>query len=72
MQLSYEFSKVTGLVTEDMEKAIKAANEVGMASMSMLGESVFALGDSEKLREILSGYGDVFVCQVDNDGMRLK
>ncbi len=72
MHLSYEFSRMTGLVTEDMEKAIKAANEVGMASMSMLGESVFALGDTERLREILSGFGEVFVCEIDDKGMRLE
>jgi pantoate kinase len=72
MQLSYEFSRITGLLTEDMDRAIKAANEVGMASMSMLGESIFALGDTEKLKNALSKFGDVFVCEIDSQGMRLE
>jgi pantoate kinase len=72
MRLSYEFSKRTGLLSKELEKAISAANEIGMASMSMLGESVFALGNCDKLKEVLSNFGEVFVCEIDNMGMRLE
>jgi pantoate kinase len=72
MRLSYEFAKRTGLLSEELDEVIKAVNKFGMASMSMLGESIFALGDSEKLEEVLSNFGDVFVCEIDDMGMRLK
>jgi pantoate kinase len=72
MRLSYAFSKGTGLLSKELDEAISAANKVGMASMSMLGESIFALGDCEKLRDVLSNYGEVFVCDIDNEGMRLE
>ena len=72
MRLSYEFSKKTGLLSKKLDKATKAASEFGMASMSMLGESIFALGDCEKLKDVLSDYGEVFVCEIDKRGMRLE
>jgi pantoate kinase len=72
MRLSYEFSKNTGLLSKELDEAVLAANSVGKASMSMLGNSVFAVGEKEKLKGVLEQFGDVFVCEVDNRGMRIE
>jgi pantoate kinase len=72
MRLSYDFSNKTGMLSKKIDEAIQAANSVGRASMSMLGNSVFAVGDTRKLKEVLGGFGDVIVCQVDQRGMRIE
>lgn len=71
MELSAEFAFETGLVTRAVTNAIDAASKLGMASMSMLGNSVFAVGDTEGLARVLSEFGDVWVCRVDTDGPRV-
>jgi pantoate kinase len=72
MNLSYEFSKKTGLLSDELERAISAASGFGQASMSMLGNSVFALGDTDKLSAALEDYGEVTTCKIDNKGMRIE
>ena len=47
------------------------ANQFGMASMCMLGNSVFASGNTDKLCETLSKFGRVFVCTVDECGAQI-
>jgi len=42
-----------------------------MASMCMLGNSIFASGETDNLCKILSSYGKVFVCSVDECGARI-
>jgi hypothetical protein len=39
--------------------------------MSMLGNSVFAVGDIEGLVSVLSGFGEVWVTKVDTRGARV-
>lgn len=72
MRLSYKFSKETGLLTKPLEDAIAAANEFGLASMSMLGNSIFAVGEKEKLAGVLKEFGEIFICKVDKMGMRIE
>jgi pantoate kinase len=72
MRLSYKFSKDTGLLTKPLEEPITKANEHGLASMSMLGNSVFAVGDKDKLAEVLGEFGEIYICTVDNQGMRIE
>lgn len=65
------FALETGLATKRIVRAIDTASMHGQASMSMLGSSVFAIGDTDKLRVALSGLGQVFVCKVDAVGPRI-
>ncbi|MGD9963636.1 MAG: pantoate kinase, partial [Thermoplasmata archaeon] len=65
------FALETGLATKRIARAIETASMYGQASMSMLGSSVFAVGDTQKLREALAGVGQVIVCKVDAVGPRI-
>jgi pantoate kinase len=65
------FALETGLAPRRVRRAIDAASKHGAASMSMLGNSVFAIGDTERLKEVLSKHGDVTVCKVDTGGPKL-
>ncbi len=69
--LSQTFTEKTNLADKQVLDAIKAANNFGMASMCMLGNSVFAIGKTNELCQILSKFGKVFVCNVDECGARL-
>ncbi|MCK4347546.1 MAG: hypothetical protein KAW47_02915 [Thermoplasmatales archaeon] len=69
--LSQVFTKKTNLVTKQVVEAIDAASEFGMASMCMLGNSVFAMGETDKLCERLKSFGRVFACTIDEHGARI-
>jgi pantoate kinase len=69
--LSQTFTEKTNLADKRVIDAIKAANNFGMASMCMLGNSIFAVGKTDELCQILSRFGRVFVCNVDECGARL-
>ncbi len=69
--LSQLFTKKTGLASEKVENAIDQANKLGMASMCMLGNSVFAFGKTQELARVLSNFGKVFVCNIDEYGARV-
>lgn len=69
--LSQVFTKNTNLADKRVLESIKAADQFGMASMCMLGNSVFAAGKTDKLCEILSNFGKVYVCTVDECGARV-
>jgi len=69
--LSQVFTKTTGLADKRVLEAIEAVNRYGLASMCMLGNSVFAIGKTSKLCQTLSLFGKVFVCTVDEYGARV-
>jgi len=69
--LSQFFTKKINLAEKRVIEAIEAANHYGMASMCMLGNSVFALGETNKLCQTLSSFGEVYVCTVDEQGARV-
>ena len=71
MQLSLEFAIETHLASRAVLNAVDAASKLGLASMAMLGNSVFAIGDVEGLVRVLSEFGEVWVCKVDADGPRI-
>ncbi len=71
MELSYEFAIESGLASGKTLEAMAAASKLGMASMSMLGNSVFAVGDQDELERVLSGYGKTYRCTVDLSGPRI-
>lgn len=68
MELSASFAFESGLASKRVAEAMDAASKLGMASMSMLGSSVFAIGDKKGLATVLSDYGEVWVCRVDVKG----
>jgi pantoate kinase len=71
MELSAQFAVETGLARKEVLSAMNAASKLGSASMSMLGNSVFAVGDVEGLVSVLSGFGEVWVTKVDTRGARV-
>jgi pantoate kinase len=68
--LSQTFAKKTDLADKRVLEAIDAANQYGMASMCMLGSSVFAIGKTDELCKSLSSFGKLYVCSVDECGAR--
>jgi pantoate kinase len=71
MHLSCQFASETGLASEEVQEAMRAASGAGAASMSMLGNSVFAVGDTVTLRRRLSRLGEVWTCGVDTSGPKV-
>jgi pantoate kinase len=69
--LSQTFTKKTDLAENRVLEAINAVDKFGMASMCMLGNSVFAFGKTDALCKILSSFGKVTVCSVDECGARI-
>ncbi|MBA3043627.1 hypothetical protein FP804_00645 [archaeon] len=62
--LSYDFAVKTGLANKRIIKIIEEANKYGTSSQAMLGNSVFAIGDTEKLVKTLKNFGKVYVCSI--------
>ncbi|MDI6916961.1 MAG: pantoate kinase [Thermoplasmatales archaeon] len=61
--LSHDFALKTGLANKRIIKAIEEAKKYGMGSQAMLGNSVFAVGDTKKLVKTLKNFGKVYVCR---------
>ncbi len=69
--LSEVFTNKTGLAEKKVVDAINNANNYGLASMCMLGNSVFSTGKTNDIAKILSRFGRVFVTSVDCTGARI-
>jgi len=69
--LSQMFTKKTGLAVDQVLEAIDAVSKFGMASMCMLGNSIFAFGKTDELFKILSSFGKVIISSVDECGARI-
>jgi len=68
MRVSREFSLRTGLISDTCKDAIEAvAAEGKVASVAMLGETVFVIGESEALWE----FGDVKASRIADTGVRI-
>jgi pantoate kinase len=63
-RLSKRFAVESGMASPEALRAIAAAENAGQASMSMLGNSVFAFGDIDRLEKILGRFGSVYVTKV--------
>ena len=68
MELSAQFTQESGLASRRVLDAMGAGSKLGIASMSMLGNSVFAVGDTEGLVRVLSDFGKTRTCRVDTRG----
>ena len=62
--LSWKFARETKLISKNMEEIIEKAWNYGMASMCMLGNSIFAIGDTIKLKEIFDKHGETIICNI--------
>jgi pantoate kinase len=69
--LGWEFTQKSGLAEPMVITAIEAANRYGKASMCMLGNSVYAMGNTDRLKRTLEAFGNVWVCRIDQVGARL-
>jgi pantoate kinase len=70
-RLGRAFAEETGLASPRLREAMGAVQAYGMAAMSMLGNSLFAMGPPDPLRAILVPYGPWRRCAVDTAGARL-
>ena len=69
--LSQLFSKKTSLANSKIQQAIETANKFGMSSMCMLGNSIFAIGNTNELCKALSNFGKVYITAIDEYGARI-
>ena len=69
-ELSYDFSRKSGLASKESLLLVEEilTRRAGLASVSMIGNSVFAVGRISELRDIMNGHGRVFVCRTDLGG----
>jgi pantoate kinase len=65
--LSHDFAQKTGLAADrPLSLADDIINtELGLASVSMIGNSVFAVGRVPEIARLMKGRGKVFVCDTD-------
>ncbi len=69
-RLAWQFARQTLLASSEIQGAVMKANLHGRASMSMLGNSIFAMGNTPLLSQSLEEHGDVYLAEVDNEGAR--
>jgi pantoate kinase len=69
--LSRAFTENTNLADEKVLNAIESASKFGLASMCMLGNSIFSMGKTDELCNVLASFGKIFVCSVDEFGARV-
>jgi pantoate kinase len=69
--LSWDFAQKINLMDSIVYQAIESAQHYGLASMCMLGNSVFAIGDTRMLCKTLKSFGKVFCCPIDTQGARI-
>jgi pantoate kinase len=70
-KFSNNFSKETKIAKKTMIDLINKLNKVGQSGMCMLGNSVFATGDLDKLKEILKPYNQIYETKIDKMGTRI-
>lgn len=69
--LGMEFIEESELFSKEVLDAMVVADEHGMATMAMLGNSLFCIGDTDELMEGLKRFGHVFRCEIDQMGPRI-
>lgn len=69
-ELSFDFARQTGLASKESLMLVEEirARGLGMAGVSMIGNTVFAIGDIGELKELMKPYGRVFHCRTDLGG----
>jgi pantoate kinase len=69
--LGGRFAEDSGLGNRTVLEVIRASRMFGRATMAMLGNSVFATGNSEQLATLYLKFGTLQRCEVDNEGARV-
>ncbi len=71
LQFSRRFAEKSGLISPDVRSVLAACDEAGvLASMTMLGNGVFAYGDTAK--ETLAAFGEVYILRTADRGVRIS
>lgn len=73
-KISYEFAMDAQLISPEVQKALTAVHsENGLASMTMLGNSIFILATPKltNLPVILEKYGTVYSCKINTTGAKV-
>jgi pantoate kinase len=70
-RVSREFAERTGLVSGQVGEALQAVDDLGDASMIMLGNSVFATGDLETIEDRWKAFGPTYRLYLDIRGPRI-
>ena len=68
--LSCRFARQTGLASKETLLLVDEimTRNLGQAGVSMIGNSVFAVGDIAGLRNLMKGHGKVYLCETDLSG----
>jgi pantoate kinase len=69
--LGNRFAEGTELVSRTVLEVIRASRMFGRATVAMLGNSLFATGNSEQLATLYRKFGTLQRCEVDNEGARI-
>jgi pantoate kinase len=69
--LGNRFSEQTGLANRTVLEVIRASRMFGRATMAMLGNAVFAMGNLDQLATLYRKFGTLQRCEVDNEGARV-
>lgn len=69
-QLGARFANATGLVADETLRAVEACQEGGVAMVAMLGNTVVAYGETDRLMSVLGAYDDPVVVPIDEAGLR--
>jgi pantoate kinase len=69
--LGVEFCEDTELSSKKVLEAMIVADSRGMATMAMLGNSLFCIGDTDELLESLKKFGPVYKCSIDQYGPKI-
>ncbi len=69
--LGNRFAEETGLASRTVLEVMRASRMFGRATMAMLGNSVFATGNSRQLTTLYLKFGTLQRCEVDNEGARV-
>lgn len=70
-ELGVKFSKSIGLLTGEMEEIIKKSEKYGNATISLIGKSIVAIGDTQNLQDLFERYGTVYIAEIYNSYPRI-
>lgn len=71
---SFKFARDTNLMSSKVNEVVQQLNMRNcLASMSMLGNSIFTLAqiDHSEILKVLEQYGSTYTCKIDSDGARI-
>lgn len=71
LKLSMEFATETGLITSQMKAALDSISDVGEGNVIMLGNSIFAFGNTDVIAERLNKFGSVIKTKISHVGAKI-